>query len=164
MKLYIKICIISSAIMLCVIGTYSFLFSQTREQSQRVNASEDEIDIKTVIESERRRFIALTCDAVCPSAPYLCKVAFCSVILNRCSDPSFPDTPAEIVCADPILSDAFAIDFEKKPSKLSLMAYDDALSGFSPCPEALYYSTSEITDIGFKKRQTLFRIGKYIFS
>ncbi len=164
MKLYIKICLLSATIMFCIIGGYSLLFSEKIEDEIAVNVDVDECDIKDYIEAERRNYIASVCDAVCPNAPYLCKVAFCSVILGRCDDPSFPSTAAEVIMSDPIFKDALTNDFAKKASDTALMAYDDALNGFSPCPDALYYSTTDVSDITLKKRQTLFQIGKYIFS
>ena len=164
MKLYVKICLISSLIMFSVLGAYTLLFSESREEVKAVNADADESDIKEIIEDEKRNFVASVCDAVCPNAPYLCKVAFCSIILNRCKNPAFPDTPAEVIMLDPIFMSAFDCDFKKNPSETSLMAYDDAVNGFSPCPEALYYSKTDTSDIALKTRQTLFQIGKYIFS
>lgn len=164
MKLYIKICLISSLIMIGVIGTYSLIFHENDEEVRTVNAGVDETDENEIIECEIRNFVASVCDAVCPDAPYLCKVAFCSVILGRCEDPLFPNTAAEIVMTDPTFRDAFTCDYGKRASDIALMAYDDALNGFSPCPEALYYSTTDTADITLKRRQTLFQIGKYIFS
>ncbi len=164
MKLYIKIFLLSATIMFCIVGGYSLLFSEKIEDEIAVNADVDESDIKDIIEIERRNYIASVCDAVCPNAPYLCKVAFCSVILNRCKSEAFPNTAAEVIMSDPIFKDAFTSDFGKKASETALMAYDDALNGFSPCSDALYYSTTDVNDITLKKRQTLFQIGKYIFS
>ena len=123
--------------------------------------------IETILEetvSEKRRFVALVCDAVCPNAPYLCKVAFCSVILNRIESPYFPNTAAEVVMNDPMFREAHEINFDANPSKQALMAYDDALIGFSPCTDSLYYCTVETANMSLRKRQTLFQIGKYIFS
>jgi len=164
MKCYIKICLISSLIMFLVLGTYSFLFADEREEIKAVNAEIDDSELEEIIAREKRSFTASVCDAVCPNAPYLVKVAFCSVILNRCKNTSFPNTPAEVIMLDPAFAAALDRDYSEEPSALSLMAYDDALSGFSPCPEALYYSTAEMNDIALKTRQTLFQIGKYIFS
>ena len=121
-------------------------------------------EIEEIIAREKKSFTASVCDSVCPNAPYLVKVAFCSVILNRCKNTSFPNTPAEVIMLDPAFVTALDRDYSEEPSSLSLMAYDDALSGFSPCPEALYYSTTETDDFAIKTRQTLFQIGKYIFS
>lgn len=164
MKLYIKICLISSVIMFSLLGGYSILFGKKNEEVKAVNAEVDESDVNERIEAHKRNFIASVCDAVCPNAPYLCKVAFCSVILNRCNDPAFPNTPAEVITSDPIFNDAVTYDYDTSPSSIALMAYDDAISGFSPSPDALYYSTSDTSDITLKRRQTLFQIGRYIFS
>ncbi len=164
MKLYIKIGLISALIMFSVIGGYSLIFSNEREEIKAVNADVEETDVSEIVECEKRNFIASVCDAVCPNAPYLCKVAFCSVIIGRCNDQSFPNTAAEVVMSDPVFCDAFTHNFSGKSTSTSLMAYDDAVNGFSPCPDALYYSTTETRDITLKKRQTLFQIGKYIFS
>ncbi|MBO5040436.1 MAG: cell wall hydrolase [Clostridia bacterium] len=164
MKCYIKICLISSLIMVFVLGAYSLLFKDEREAIKAVNAEIDDSEIEEIIAREKKSFTASVCDSVCPNAPYLVKVAFCSVILNRCKNTSFPNTPAEVIMLDPAFVTALDRDYSEEPSSLSLMAYDDALSGFSPCPEALYYSTTETDDFAIKTRQTLFQIGKYIFS
>lgn len=150
--------------MFSFLGSYALLFSEGREEVKPVNAEVEESNIIEIVYQERKYFVASVCDAVCGNAPYLCKVAFCSVILNRCENPSFPNTPAEIVMQDQIFDRAHDLDYKKEPSQSSLMAYDDAINGFSPCPEALYYSTTETTDITLKTRLTLFKIGKYIFS
>lgn len=164
MKLYIRICLISSLIMFCVIGGYSLLFSSNYSEVKTVNVNVDESDAIEIIKIEKRNFIASVCDAVCPNAPYLCKVAFCTVILSRCESDAFPNTAAEVVMSDPIFKDAFTYNFDKKASYVALMAYDDALNGFSPCPDALYFSTTDTGDITLKKHQKIFQIGKYIFS
>lgn len=150
--------------MFSFLGSYALLFSEDRDDTTAVNAVIQESNIMDIVEHESKYFVASVCDAVCGNAPYLCKVAFCSVILNRCENPSFPNTPAEIVMQDPAFARAHDHNYRKDPSQSALMAYDDALSGFSPCPEALYYSTTDTTDIALKTRQTLFKIGKYIFS
>ena len=164
MKSYFKICLISSLIMFSLLGFYSILFSDSREETVTANAVNGDTDVKEKIEEEKRRFVASVCDEVCPNAPYLCRVAFCSVILNRCSSNHFPNTPAEVVMLDPVFASAMNRSFDGAPTNLSLMAYDDAKMGFSPCPEALYYSTTETSDFTLNTRLILFRIGKYIFS
>ncbi len=150
--------------MFCTLGIYAHFFGIKTEDAVEVNVNIDKEGNESVIANEKRRFISLACDAVCGNAPYLCKVAFCSVIIERCNDPAFPNTPAEIVFSDPEFILAHDLDYDREPTQSSLMAYDDAINGFSPCPDALYYSTTESRDITLKKRQTLFRIGKYIFS
>ena len=163
MKLYIKICILSATVMFCLIGGYSILFSENREEAIMTNADAD-ADVKEIIELERKRFVANACDAVCGGAPYLCKVAFCSIVLNRCNDNSFPNTAAEVIFFDPEFNIGLEYDYSRNPSQSSLEAFDDANNGFSPCPEALFYTTTESSNIVLKRRLTLFQIGKYIFS
>lgn len=156
-------------LILSLVITFSFTFGyadKAREQSEKAvqtNTSAHK-NAKEITEKERRNYVARVCDAVCPKAPYLCKVAFCAVIIERCSDPAYPNTPVEVIFSDPEFIFAHDLDYGEEPSKSSLMAYDDAVSGFSPCPDALYYSTTESHNMTLKKRQTLFRIGKYIFS
>ncbi len=164
MRLYIRICAISALIMLVVIGGYSLLFESEGEEVEAVNGIVEETDIEAAIRDERRHFVAAVCDAVCGNSPYLCKVAFCSVILNRIESPAFPNTASETVFSDEVFLNAYDIDYSREPSRDALMAYDDAVKGFSPCPEALYYTTTEDANLGLKRRLTLFQIGKYIFS
>ena len=140
------------------------MFSNSSDDVRAAQADVEERDNDEMIERENRNFVALVCDSVCPDAPYLCKVAFCSVIISRYNDPSFPTTFAQIVMSDPVFCEAFTRDFSGKASDMSLKAYDDALNGFSPCPDALYYSTTETPYLTLIKRRTLFQIGKYIFS
>ena len=163
MNRYVKIVNLFALILISVFGSYSATFPNNGERAIQSGAAVEETDVRTLSVMERRNYIALVCDAVCTNAPYLCKVAFCSVILNRCNDESFPNTPAEVVYLDQIFANVYD-DWCETPSEAALMAYDDALNGFSPCPDALYYSTTDTSDLTLKTRQTLFQIGKYIFS
>lgn len=164
MKLCIKICLISCVIMFSVIGGYSLLLSPIDKQTKAANADVDDSDVTKIITEEKRNFIASVCDAVCPNAPYLVKVVFCSVILNRCNNDAFPNTASEVVFNDPMFAVAFERDYAIKASDVALRACDDAVSGFSPCPDALYFYTTNGADFTLRKRRTLFQIGKYVFS
>ena len=165
MRLYIFIGITAAALMFSVIGAYSLIFSVKNERDYiAVDAETEFVDLIDVGAAERRRFVAIVCDNVCDNAPHLVRVAFCKVILNRCDSPEFPNTPAEVVFFDPIFEKAHSADFADEPSQKSLMAYDDALLGFSPCDGALYFRTSETNDPTIIRRKTLLKIGKYYFS
>lgn len=165
MKLYFLIGITAAALMFSVIGAYSLIFSVKNEKYLiTVDADAEAIDPIDAGATEKRRFIAIVCDNVCKNAPHLVRVAFCKVILNRCASSEFPDTPAEVVFFDPIFSEAYCADFTSEPSQRSLMAYDDAALGFSPCEEALYFRTSDTYDPTLVRRSTVLKIGKYYFS
>ncbi len=165
MKLYFFIGITAAVLMFSVIGAYSLIFSVKNErEALTVDADIEDVDSIEVGDTENRRFVAIVCDNVCKNAPHLVRVAVCKVILNRCASPEFPNTPAEVVFFDPIFSDAYFADFTVEPSQKSLMAYDDAVLGFSPCEEALYFRTSDTYDPTLVRRTTVLKIGKYYFS
>ncbi len=165
MKLYFLIGITAAALMFSVIGAYSLIFSVKNERDYTiVDADTEVVDPIEADAEEKRRFVAIVCDNVCENAPHLVRVAFCKVILNRCASPEFPNTPAEVVLFDPIFSKAHSADFDAEPSQKSLDAYDDAVLGFSPCEEALYFRTSDTCDPTLVRRTTVLKIGKYYFS
>ena len=149
-----------SLIISMIISMQILLFLPARADT----VSENKVPACEAYRSEQRKFVAMVCDEVCPNAPYLCKVAFCSVIINRIDSGAFPNTAAEVVMTDPIFSKAHNTSFEISPSESSLMAYDDAISGFSPYPGLLYYYVTDCANLTLKRRQTLFQIGRYVFS
>ena len=136
------------------------------ETNNFTTADRNEFDaiIDPSVSPEREKFIANACDAICADAPYLCKVAFCAVILNRCMNSSFPNTPAEVIFLDPEFCEGHSYDYNAKPSNDAIMAYNDAVSGFSPCPEALYFYKASTQNIALKRRRILFKIGRFVFS
>ena len=159
--------VLGSILFLCLsimLGLQNKFLGVSSEKYTEPQENISQGDVIDLYRSERRKFVASVCDVICPNAPYLCRVAFCSVILNRVRNSEFPVTAAEVVKADPIFAQYFLNCPSTDPSNVTLMAFDDAESGFSPCPDALYYYSSKTPNMTLRKRHTLFQIGNYVFS
>lgn len=100
-----------------------------------------------------------------PNAPYLCKVAFASMILNRIRSPLFADTIHGVILehgAFRCVQDGRY--FHHTPDEESLCAARDALLGADPTGGALY--CFEAVQENEKRRpymEKVFAIDRYVF-
>ena len=162
MKLYIKLTVVAAVVMGAVIGTYSLIFNVNDDYVQA--GAEENLLLQDAIYKNERNFIALCVDYLCPNGTPSVKAALCSVILNRMKNDGFPDTSAEIIFGDSMFEKCHKCDFSAVPSESALNAYDDAVSGMSPCPDALYFYTLDDVDVIIRKLPVMFTNGKYYFA
>ena len=91
------------------------------------------------IEDERSAreayLLAAAADAAVPESPYLTRLCFCAVMLNRVKSADYPDTLAGVIFDSGILPDT-----ETKESRRSLRAALDALDGSDPTRGAKHYA------------------------
>ncbi len=163
MKLYFTIGVLAAILMFTALGGYRLIFEPEEESSLSASNNTSEKYDSDAAFGQKRRFIALVCDHFTEGEPYVVKVAFCSVILNRCYSGYFPSAPSDVIFSDPIFKSCYDMDFTSEPSHASLNAFDDALNGFSPCADALYYIKSYENNSILMRRRVKFKCGENYF-
>lgn len=120
--------------------------------AQGINRESDEYLMAQAIHGEAR------------GEPYVGKVAVGAVILNRTTDPAFPNTIAGVIY-QPLAFTAVADgQINLTPDKDSLKAARDALNGWDPTYGCLYYwNPATATSKWIWSRQVTLKIGKHWF-
>ncbi|MBE6597866.1 MAG: cell wall hydrolase [Ruminococcaceae bacterium] len=79
------------------------------------------------------------------AASYAARVGIIATVLNRLSDPRFPDSVTEIISSDNTFSKiAPAANIPSRDLEVTKSALDAALMGFDPTDGALYFSTPRV--------------------
>ncbi|WP_374703442.1 spore cortex-lytic enzyme [Bacillus sp. Marseille-P3661] len=96
--------------------------------------------------------------------PYVGQVAVASVILNRVNSPTFPNTVAGVIF-EPLAFTAVADgQIWLTPNETAKKAVMDAINGWDPTGEALYYfNPATATSSWIWGRPQIKKIGKHIF-
>ncbi len=77
-----------------------------------------------------------------PAASYAARIGIIATVLNRLSDPRFPDSIPWIITSDKTFSAiASAVPVSEQDLALTRDALEAALAGFDPTGGALYFST-----------------------
>ncbi|MCQ2354915.1 MAG: cell wall hydrolase [Clostridia bacterium] len=132
-----KMILVTFGILCAMLLTSVFILSAS------VKAAYDEekadMDAGVSIEDERTaraaHLLASAADAAVPESPYLVRLCFCAVMLNRVKSAEYPDTLAGVIFDSGILPDPGA-----KVSSRSLRAALDALDGSDPTRGAKHYA------------------------
>lgn len=106
----------------------------------------------------------ITCE-IDKNAPYICKVAFAAVILNRAASPQFPNTITGVIMEfGEFKSVRNGQYFRAEPHSDALRAARDALLGADPTNGAIYCfkKDAEITKQRSYMKKTL-SAGEYVF-
>lgn len=97
--------------------------------------------------------------------PYLGKVAVAAVILNRVSDPRFPNTIEGVIYQPGAFSAVSDGQITLAPDEESLRAARDALNGWDPTYGAIYYyNPAKATSSWIWSREVHLVIGKHHFA
>ncbi|TBL77790.1 spore cortex-lytic enzyme [Paenibacillus thalictri] len=96
--------------------------------------------------------------------PYIGQVAVAAVILNRVQSPSFPNTVAGVIFQPGAFTAVADGQIWLTPNETAKKAVKDALGGYDPSGEALYYFNPETaTSKWIWSRPQIKQIGKHIF-
>ncbi|WP_248926310.1 spore cortex-lytic enzyme [Paenibacillus hamazuiensis] len=96
--------------------------------------------------------------------PYIGQVAVAAVILNRVQSPSFPNTVSGVIFQPGAFTAVADGQIWLTPNETSKKAVRDALNGWDPTGEALYYFNPDTaTSKWIWSRPQIKRIGKHIF-
>lgn len=93
------------------------------------------------------------------------KVAVAAVILNRVSNPSFPNTIAGVVYQPWAFTAVFDGQINLEPDSSAYSAAQDALNGWDPTYGCIYYYNPETaTNQWIRAREIVVTIGKHVFA
>lgn len=122
--------------------------------------TEYEIKHNSVLSNETDLFLlAKAIEIYAKGEPYVGKVGFASVILNRVESPYFPNTVHDV-----IYQDNLDLKLNYKPSETSIKAAKDALWGFDPSNGALYrWQNKNIKNNNMIGKPITIVIGNYNF-
>ncbi|AZU63169.1 spore cortex-lytic enzyme [Neobacillus mesonae] len=96
--------------------------------------------------------------------PYIGQVAVASVILNRVNSASFPNTVSGVIFEPGAFTAVADGQIWLTPNETSKKAVIDAINGWDPTGEALYYfNPATATSAWIWSRPQIKRIGKHIF-
>lgn len=96
--------------------------------------------------------------------PYVGQVAVAAVILNRVSDPSFPNTIAGVIYQPYAFSVVDDGQINLEPNQTAINAARDALNGWDPTYGSLfYYNPAKATSKWIFSRPIATRIGSHVF-
>ncbi|WP_462412053.1 spore cortex-lytic enzyme [Neobacillus sp. Marseille-QA0830] len=96
--------------------------------------------------------------------PYIGQVAVAAVILNRVNSPSFPNTVSGVIFEPGAFTAVADGQIWLTPNENSKKAVLDAMNGWDPTGEALYYfNPATATSSWIWGRPQIKRIGKHIF-
>ena len=96
--------------------------------------------------------------------PYVGKVAVAAVILNRVESPSFPDTVSGVIFEPGAFTAVADGQIWLTPDETSRQAVLDAINGWDPTGNALYYfNPATATNSWIWSRPQIKKIGKHIF-
>ena len=96
--------------------------------------------------------------------PYIGQVAVASVILNRVKSPIFPNTIAGVIFEPRAFTAVADGQIWLTPNEQAKKAVIDAINGFDPSEQALYYFNPDTATSGWIwGRPQIKRIGKHIF-
>jgi len=96
--------------------------------------------------------------------PYTGQVAVAAVILNRVNSPSFPNTVSGVIFEPGAFTAVADGQIYLTPNETSKKAVLDAINGWDPTGEALYYfNPATATSSWIWGRPQIKRIGKHIF-
>jgi N-acetylmuramoyl-L-alanine amidase len=97
--------------------------------------------------------------------PYIGQVAVASVIINRVESASFPDTVSGVIFEPRAFTAVADGQIYLTPNKQARKAVMDALNGWDPTGEALYYFNPDTATSGWIwGRPQIKKIGKHIFT
>lgn len=96
--------------------------------------------------------------------PYIGKVAVAAVILNRVASPSFPNTISGVIFEPGAFTAVADGQIWLTPDEISKKAVIDAINGWDPTGNAIYYFNPNTATSGWIwSRPQIKRIGKHIF-
>ncbi|KAA0550285.1 spore cortex-lytic enzyme [Bacillus sp. BGMRC 2118] len=96
--------------------------------------------------------------------PYVGQVAIAAVILNRINSPTFPDTVSGVIFEPGAFTAVADGQIWLTPNEQAKKAVLDAINGFDPTGEAMYYfNPATATNKWIWSRPQIKRIGKHIF-
>ncbi|WP_127585149.1 spore cortex-lytic enzyme [Paenibacillus koleovorans] len=96
--------------------------------------------------------------------PYIGQVAVAAVILNRVRSSSFPNTISGVIFQPGAFTAVADGQIWLTPNDVSLKAVNDAINGWDPTGEALYYFNPDTaTSAWIWTRPQIKKIGKHIF-
>ncbi|MGC4376267.1 spore cortex-lytic enzyme [Fictibacillus sp. Mic-4] len=96
--------------------------------------------------------------------PYIGQVAIAAVILNRLHSPAFPNTVAGVIFEPRAFTAVADGQIYLTPNKTAKKAVMDAINGWDPTGEALYYFNPDTATSGWIwTRPQIKKIGKHIF-
>nr|WP_042355737.1 spore cortex-lytic enzyme [Bacillus rubiinfantis] len=96
--------------------------------------------------------------------PYIGQVAVAAVILNRVNSPSFPNTVSGVIFEPGAFTAVADGQIWLTPNETSKKAVIDAINGWDPTGEAIYYfNPATATSAWIWSRPQIKRIGKHIF-
>jgi len=96
--------------------------------------------------------------------PYIGQVAVAAVILNRVNSPSFPNTVSGVIFEPGAFTAVADGQIWLTPNETSRKAVLDAINGWDPTGEAMYYfNPATATSSWIWGRPQIKRIGKHIF-
>lgn len=108
--------------------------------------------------------LARVIQAEAESEPYIGKVAVGAVLLNRVSDPNFPNTLAGVVYQPLAFTSVANGRIYKACGEESLRAAKDAASGWDPSYGCLYFwNPAKATSAWIWTRQVAIRYGNHVF-
>lgn len=88
-------------------------------------------------------------DSIKAAAPYAARVGMIATVLNRLSDPRFPNSVPQIIASDrafspigSVASGVLAAEISDYDMEITYAALDSALRGFDPTGGALCFSTT----------------------
>jgi N-acetylmuramoyl-L-alanine amidase len=96
--------------------------------------------------------------------PYIGQVAVAAVIINRVQNPSFPNTVAGVIFEPRAFTAVADGQIYLTPNKQARKAVMDALNGWDPTGDAIYYFNPDTATSGWIwGRPQIKKIGKHIF-
>jgi N-acetylmuramoyl-L-alanine amidase len=96
--------------------------------------------------------------------PYIGQVAVAAVILNRVSNPSFPNTVSGVIFEPGAFTAVSDGQIYLTPNETAKKAVLDAVNGWDPSESALYYFNPDTaTSAWIWSRPQIKQIGRHIF-
>ena len=119
----------------------------------------------TTATSNNSNLIARLVNAEARGEPYIGQVAVGAVILNRVEHPSFPNTVAGVIYQPGAFTAITDGQIHAAMVSSSYKAANDALNGWDPSYNAIYYyNPAKTTNKWIYSRQVTVTIGKHIFA
>ena len=111
------------------------------------------------------QLIAQTIHGEARGEPYMGQVAVGAVILNRLGDPAFPKTISDVIFQPGAFTAVSDGQIWLTPNADSYSAAHDAINGWDPTGEAIYYfNPYTATSKWIWSRPQIKKIGKHIFA
>lgn len=138
--------------------------NQTGQQAAKTPSKATAVNVPNGFSQNDIQLMANAVHGESRGEPYIGQVAVAAVILNRVSSPSFPNTVSGVIFEPGAFTAVADGQIWLTPNETSKKAVIDAINGWDPTGNAIYYFNPNTATSGWIwSRPQIKKIGKHIF-